>query len=93
MAAESKLELDCRKFAEHQGYRLLKWVSPAVRGVPDRILLGPNQFIAFLEFKAPGEKPSVLQNFWLNQLKKFGFKAEVVWTFVQFVQLIPAPSR
>ena len=93
MAAESKLELECRKFAEHQGYRLMKWISPGVRGVPDRILLGPKRFIVFIEFKAPGEKPSLLQILWLSLLTEFGFKAEVVWTFEQFLLLIPARSK
>lgn len=93
MAAESKLELECRQFAEHQGYRLMKWVSPGVRGVPDRILLGPNAFVMFLEFKAPGEKPSTLQKYWLSLLKQFGFKADVIWTFEQFLLLLPAHSK
>ena len=92
MAAESKLEQECRKFAEAQGYRLLKWVSPGVRGVPDRILLGPNRFIVFIEFKAPSEKPSVLQKKFIDLLNRFGFKAEIVWTFEQFLTLLP-PSR
>lgn len=88
MAAESDLELECRKFAEAQGYRLLKWVSPGVKGVPDRILIGPNRFIAFLEFKAPGEKPSVLQKKMIELLNRFGFHAEVIWTFEKFHQLL-----
>jgi hypothetical protein len=90
MADESELELECRKFAESQGYYLLKWVSPGVRGVPDRILLGPKRFIVFIEFKAPGEKPSVLQEIWLGRIRKFFFKAEVIWNFEDFLRLLPS---
>lgn len=35
----------------------LKWTSPGLRGVPDRIVILEGQVI-FVELKAPGEKPS-----------------------------------
>ena len=90
MAAESKLEQRCRKHAEANGYCLLKWVSPGVNGVPDRILLGPEMFLAFIEFKAPGETLRATQVLWLNQLQDMGFKAMVIWDFEDFLRLLPS---
>ena len=38
------------------GGKCWKWVSPGRRGVPDRIVLLPNNLVAFVETKAPGKK-------------------------------------
>ena len=88
MAAESELEKECRQLALDAGGELLKWVRPGVRGVPDRILLMPNGFIVFIEFKAPGEKPKPWQDRWLKRLRTLGFDAVVVWEVSQFKQLL-----
>ncbi len=88
MAAESKLEKECRKLAIEHGYELLKWVSPGVKGVPDRILLGPYESIVFIEFKTPGETPSIAQQRWLRRLQEFGFDAVVIWDLDRFKRLL-----
>ena len=38
-----------------------KFVSPGLDGMPDRIVLLPKGRMAFVEVKAPGEKPRPLQ--------------------------------
>jgi len=38
-----------------------KLVCPGFDGMPDRIMLMPGGRIAFVEVKAPGEKPRALQ--------------------------------
>lgn len=38
-----------------------KWAAPGFDGVPDRIAMFPGGKIAFVEVKAPGEKPRPLQ--------------------------------
>ena len=38
-----------------------KFVSPGFDGMPDRLLLLPHGRFAFVEVKAPGEKPRPLQ--------------------------------
>ena len=51
---ESGLE---RKFVEfvHKNHGLaLKWVSPGVTGVPDRICIFPGGKVIFVELKRPG---------------------------------------
>ncbi len=47
-------------------------------GIPDRLVLMPNGKCAFVELKAPGEKPRKLQQIRMKQLKKLGFKCYVI---------------
>ena len=56
----------------------LKFVSPGFNGVPDRLLLFYGGCVAFVEVKAPGEKPRPLQVHRMEQLRKLGFKVFVV---------------
>ena len=47
-------------------------------GIPDRLVLLPNGKCAFVELKAPGEKPRKLQAIRMKQLQKMGFRCFVV---------------
>lgn len=47
-------------------------------GIPDRLVLLPSGRCAFVELKAPGEKPRKLQELRMKQLKKLGFRTYVV---------------
>ena len=47
-------------------------------GIPDRLVLLPDGKCAFVELKAPGEKPRKLQQIRMKQLKKLGFTCYVV---------------
>lgn len=51
-----------------------KFVSPGTAGVPDRIILMPNDRIAFVELKAPGKEMRPLQVHRKRQLKALGFR-------------------
>ena len=51
----------------------LKFVSPGVDGVPDRIVLLPMGRMAFFECKATGKKMRPLQNKRKKQLEALGF--------------------
>lgn len=55
-----------------------KWVAPGFDGVPDRIILMPGGKIAFVEVKAPGEKPRPLQRARHELLRKLGFRVYVL---------------
>lgn len=55
-----------------------KFTSPGIAGVPDRIILMPNGRIAFVEIKAPGEKPRPLQLSRHRLLRRLGFKVYVL---------------
>jgi hypothetical protein len=55
-----------------------KFVSPGYDGMPDRLLLFPGGKMAFVEVKAPGEKPRPLQMARHRMLRKLGFKVYVL---------------
>ena len=55
-----------------------KFTSPGFDGMPDRIVLMPNGKMAFVEVKAPGEKPRPLQRARHGMLKRLGFKVYVL---------------
>lgn len=60
------------------GGMCLKFTSPGVRGVPDRIVLMPGGGIAFVEVKAPGRRPTRLQSIMHDRLRALGFTVAVI---------------
>lgn len=56
----------------------LKFTSPGFDGVPDRIVLLPGGKMAFVEVKAPGEKPCPLQLARHRLLRRLGFRVYVL---------------
>ena len=50
----------------------------SLAGIPDRLVLMPGGKMAFVELKAPGEKPRKLQQVRIQQLRKMGFMCFVV---------------
>ena len=81
---------ECKK----HGWLPLKFVSPSMNGVPDRIVLLPNGRIFFAELKAPGEQPRPLQKAVHNVLRRYGFKVciidskESAKAYIEIFQLI-----
>lgn len=57
-----------------RGGLALKFVSPGMDGVPDRIVLLPGGKIAFVEMKAPGKALRPLQQRRAKQLTALGFQ-------------------
>ena len=55
-----------------------KFTSPGYDGMPDRIVLLPGGHMAFVEVKAPGEKPRPLQLARHRLLRGLGFKVYVL---------------
>lgn len=55
-----------------------KWVAPGFDGVPDRIVMFPGGKIAFVEVKAPGQKPRPLQTARHELLSRLGFRVYVL---------------
>ena len=55
-----------------------KFTSPGFDGMPDRLLLRPHGKFAFVEVKAPGEKPRPLQLARHRLLSCLGFRVYVL---------------
>lgn len=66
------------QMTRRKGGMALKFVSPGMDGVPDRLVLLPEGRIAFVELKAPGKKPRPLQVTRKRQLERLGFRVYVV---------------
>lgn len=73
-AIEEKLRIGSQK----RGGLAMKFVSPGLVGVPDRIVVLPQGRIGFVELKAPGEKPRKIQVRRMEQLRKLGFPVYVL---------------
>ena len=71
---EQKLVSEVKK----RGGICLKLASTGLDGIPDRLVLMPGGKMAFVELKAPGEKPRKLQQVRIKQLRKMGFMCFVV---------------
>jgi hypothetical protein len=56
-----------------------KFVSPAARGVPDRIVIIPGGAVWFVELKTETGRLSPLQRRHLKQLRQVGANATVVY--------------
>lgn len=75
---EKEIEQKIIKAVRARGGICPKWISPGFSGVPDRIILLPDGRGAFVEVKAPGEKPRPLQVSRHKLLRRLGFKVYVI---------------
>ena len=78
MTREKEIELDLRRTVERHGGWALKFISPGMDGVPDRIVLLPGGQLIFVELKAPGKHTRPLQTVRHRMLQKLGFKVYVI---------------
>ncbi len=75
---ESKIEKSLKDRVQDMGGIALKFVSPGMAGVPDRIVLIPNGKVVFVELKAPGKTIRPLQLKRKSQLEHLGFKVYLI---------------
>ncbi|MFQ7288325.1 MAG: VRR-NUC domain-containing protein [Lacrimispora saccharolytica] len=75
---EKEIEKKLRLAVKQVGGICLKLVSPGFDGMPDRMVLLPNERIGFVEVKAPGEKPRPLQLSRHRLLRQLGFRVYVL---------------
>jgi hypothetical protein len=71
MGLEKKLERRCTDVAKTHGWWTRKFSSPSNRGVPDRIFIKEGM-VWFIEFKAPGKKPTPLQAHEMQEIANHG---------------------
>jgi hypothetical protein len=70
---EKEIEAKLRREVNAMGGLALKFISPGLSGVPDRIVLLPGGKMVFVELKAPGKKMRPLQLKRKRQLEDLGF--------------------
>jgi len=85
---ESTIEKRLKKEVEKIGGKALKFVSPGVAGVPDRIVLLPHGKIIFVELKAPGKKLSVIQEYRGKEYRTLGFDVRCIDSVELIMKLI-----
>jgi len=73
---ERKIEIKLRNAVKDRGGLALKFVSPGLVGVPDRIVLAPDGTVFFVELKAPGKSLSPRQ---VKMAAAFGRLGHKVW--------------
>jgi len=71
---ERKLVTEVKK----RGGLAVKFVSPGLDGVPDRLVLFPGGKMAFVELKAPGKNMRPIQERRARQLTALGFRVYCV---------------
>ena len=71
---EQKLVTETRK----KGGLAMKFVPPSFSGMPDRLVLLPHGVMGFVEVKAPGKKPRLLQVSRHAMLREMGFQVFVL---------------
>lgn len=70
---ERDIEKALVKEVKKRGGLALKFVSPGMAGVPDRLVLMKGGKLAFVELKAPGKEMRLLQIKRKRQLESLGF--------------------
>ena len=75
---EKKIEQKLVTAVKKHGGICPKFVSPGFDGMPDRLLLLPHGRIAFVEVKAPNQKPRPLQLSRHRLLRRLGFRVYVL---------------
>ncbi|MBR6029418.1 MAG: VRR-NUC domain-containing protein [Clostridia bacterium] len=71
---EKHVEQALRRAVQSRHGLALKFVSPGLDGVPDRLVLLPGGLAAFVEVKAPGKHLRPLQVKRKRQLESLGFQ-------------------
>ncbi|MDK4486751.1 VRR-NUC domain-containing protein [Fusobacterium necrophorum] len=87
---EKEIEQKLKRRIESLGGLCLKWTSPGIRGVPDRICIMPGGDVLFVELKAEGKKNNLspLQKNIHKKLKALGHVVCVVSSYEEVNDLI-----
>lgn len=77
---EKQIEAYFKKRVEDVGGRTYKFVSPAHRGVADRIACLPDGSTWFVEIKTEGGEVSPLQRVFATEMYKLKQKYTILWS-------------
>lgn len=85
---ERDIEIYLRNRVKELGGKAYKFVSPGNAGVPDRLVLLPKARVIFVELKAPGKKPTALQERQMQAISILGFPVYVIDSFEKVDEFI-----
>lgn len=77
---EKQIEAYFVKKVKDLGGIAYKFVSPARRGVSDRVVVLPGGVVWFVELKAPGGRLSPLQKVFQSEMGRLGQKYACLWS-------------
>ena len=89
---EKDIEAHLVRRVRDAGGRAYKFVSPAHRGVSDRIVVLPGGRVWFVEVKKEGGRLSPLQREFLAEVKALGCNHKIVWSKEDVENFIAAVS-
>lgn len=75
---ERDVEYALAQAVKQAGGLCWKFTSPALAGVPDRIVILPQGHVGFIEVKAPGQHPRPIQQRRIAQIRNLGIPALVI---------------
>ena len=92
---EKTLERKLVETVGRMGGYALKLTSPGMAGFPDRLVLLPKGKMAFVEMKAPGQKPRPMQSFRHVSLRCLGYRVYVIDSVQKIYEALEelAPER
>lgn len=88
---EKNVESYLVREVEKKGGQAFKFNSTK-SGMPDRLILMPGGKAYFVEMKAPGEKPRPLQEKRISELRKLGFRVDVIDTVEKIFKFVEEVS-
>jgi hypothetical protein len=80
---ESEIQAKCIKYAQEQGWIVLKVISSNMNGISDLILFKDGKAV-FVEIKGEKTKVQPLQLYRQKQFREAGFLAEIVRSLDEF---------
>ncbi|OCA97854.1 VRR-NUC domain-containing protein [Clostridium beijerinckii] len=90
---ESEIEKTLIIEVKKRGGMALKFISPNLAGVPDRMILMDDGKMAFAELKAPGKKLRPLQIKRKAQLESLGFNVYCIDSKEQIGEILDAIEK
>ena len=85
---EKTLEKRLVEKTKKAGGMAIKWTSPNMAGVPDRLVFLPGGRVICVELKRPGEKPTPLQLKVHQRLRDLGADVRVIDSDQQIEELL-----
>jgi Holliday junction resolvase-like predicted endonuclease len=84
---ESEIQAKCIKYAQEQGWIVLKVISSNMNGISDLILFKDGRAV-FVEIKGEKTRVQPLQLYRQKQFREAGFLAEIVRSLDEFKSIL-----